>query len=46
MKKNNRWMKWVLEESAKTETVLPWSRTAKKQRKVRRDARLPRVKIA
>ncbi len=27
MKRNNRWMKWVLETSAE-ETTLPWTRNA------------------
>ena len=28
MAKTNRWMTWVLEESAKTEVSMPWARGA------------------
>jgi hypothetical protein len=26
MGKNNRWMTWVLEESARTDVTMPWAR--------------------
>ncbi|MEP3346480.1 MAG: hypothetical protein ABJN34_15620 [Litoreibacter sp.] len=29
MGKNNRWMTWVLEESAGTTTAMPWANSAK-----------------
>ncbi len=46
MKKNNRWMKWVLAESAKTDVAMPWTRVAKVERKTRRSVTLPRAKTA
>lgn len=47
MKKNNRWMKWVLAESAKTDVAMPWTRVVKAERKVtRRSVALPRAKTA
>ena len=46
MKKNNRWLKWVLEDSAKCEHDMPWSRKLRAEDKPRRAAKLPKVKIA
>jgi len=41
MKKNNRWMKWIIGESAKSDVQLPWSRGNEgKSRKKRCAARL------
>ncbi|MDV4167064.1 hypothetical protein [Rhodovulum sp. FJ3] len=35
MKKERRWMKWVIAESAKEQPALPWTRAS---RNARRDA--------
>lgn len=31
MKKNNRWMKWIIAESAAMQAPLPWQRGQKKR---------------
>lgn len=31
MKKDNRWMKWVLAESADMNVALPWQRTTRQR---------------
>ncbi|WP_155886690.1 hypothetical protein [Actibacterium atlanticum] len=33
MKSNRRWMKWVLEETAKETPDLPWTRSQKQRRR-------------
>lgn len=43
MKKNNRWLKWVLADSAKNDVALPWTRAAKLDRHARRSVTLPRA---
>lgn len=35
MKTKRRWMNWVLDESAKDTTPMPWERKARKLRKLR-----------
>ncbi|MDY6858098.1 MAG: hypothetical protein SWN98_02050 [Pseudomonadota bacterium] len=32
MKAKRRWMKWILEDSAKAETQLPWARATRPAR--------------
>ncbi|SDX13671.1 hypothetical protein [Litoreibacter albidus] len=35
MRKNNRWMTWVLEESARVDVAMPWARGARSAPKAR-----------
>lgn len=38
MKKNNRWMAWIIAESAKPQDPLPWERTARLTHRIARVA--------
>lgn len=46
MKKNNRWMKWVLDESAKSDLDMPWSRKLRASGKITRADRPLKLKSA
>lgn len=46
MKSKRRWMQWVLEESAKDTTPMPWSRSARQKRGLTAPAPTPKLRIA
>ncbi|MFN0113343.1 MAG: hypothetical protein ACKVPY_01555 [Paracoccaceae bacterium] len=48
MKKNNRWLKWVVAESARPGVALPWARVRKPAalHLPARNAPAPRLKVA
>ncbi|WP_158243124.1 hypothetical protein [Acidimangrovimonas sediminis] len=44
MKTERRWMKWVLEESAKPQPAMPWQRSQRRRPEALRTAERPAPK--